>query len=117
MFLIQFLTVTVLVIAFAMVAVALVISSKMVFEREKMTSFECGFDPYSTPRLPFSLRFFLIAVIFLVFDIEIALLLPLIILLEHASVLTCVVTGSIFLAVLIGGLYHEWAQGALYWTD
>nr|AIW06216.1 NADH dehydrogenase subunit 3 [Siphlonurus sp. MT-2014] len=96
---------------------ASLLSKKSIIDREKSSPFECGFDPKSSSRLPFSLRFFLIAVIFLIFDVEIALLLPLIILLPVASPEVWFYVGGFFLFILIIGLYHEWNQGALDWAN
>ena len=75
-------------------------------DREKISPFECGFDPNHTARIPFSTRFFLLAIIFIVFDIEIVLLIP-IPLLIHINVISIMLTRVIFLFILLIGLLHE----------
>uniref|UniRef100_A0AB39A6D5 NADH-ubiquinone oxidoreductase chain 3 n=1 Tax=Ophisternon sp. b AFMS-2024 TaxID=3231494 RepID=A0AB39A6D5_9TELE len=84
---------------------------------EKLSPYECGFDPLGSARLPFSLRFFLIAILFLLFDLEIALLLPLPwgdqLITPHYTLLWA----SIVLILFIIGLIYEWLQGGLNWAD
>nr|YP_009774830.1 NADH dehydrogenase subunit 3 [Lepisma saccharinum]QJA14866.1 NADH dehydrogenase subunit 3 [Lepisma saccharinum] len=94
---------------------ATLLSKKTIIDREKSSPFECGFDPKSSARIPFSLRFFLIAVIFLIFDVEIALLLPMTITLQTSSINSWALVSMIFLFILLMGLYHEWNQGSLDW--
>nr|YP_009480515.1 NADH dehydrogenase subunit 3 [Cryptopygus terranovus]APX54989.1 NADH dehydrogenase subunit 3 [Cryptopygus terranovus] len=91
------------------------IAKKSTIEREKPSAFECGFDPSSSARVPFSLRFYLIAVIFLIFDVEITLLIPIPIIMTSNNLLSLTVLSLIFFWILIIGLYHEWNQGALEW--
>nr|YP_010583807.1 NADH dehydrogenase subunit 3 [Pteroctopus tetracirrhus]UXN84003.1 NADH dehydrogenase subunit 3 [Pteroctopus tetracirrhus] len=83
--------------------------------REKNSPFECGFDPSWYTRSPFSMRFFLLAVIFLIFDIEIVLLMPMIINLMISPSIIYLSSSIIFLIILIFGLLHEWNQGSLNW--
>nr|AII41689.1 NADH dehydrogenase subunit 3 [Petrobiellus sp. 1 JZ-2014] len=93
------------------------LSKKTMTDREKSSPFECGFDPKGTARIPFSLRFFLIAIIFLIFDVEITLLLPMTIIYETSDPTTWMMVSIIFIMILIMGLYHEWNQGMLNWAD
>nr|YP_009295395.1 NADH dehydrogenase subunit 3 [Reticulitermes flaviceps]AOI20227.1 NADH dehydrogenase subunit 3 [Reticulitermes flaviceps] len=97
--------------------VATLISKKTHEEREKSSPFECGFDPKNSARLPFSSRFFLIAVIFMIFDVEIALLLPMPITMTTSNMKSWMLISSMFLLILIIGLYHEWNQGSLEWSN
>jgi NADH-ubiquinone oxidoreductase chain 3 len=76
-------------------------------DREKRSPFECGFDPKNSARLPFSSRFFLIAVLFIIFDVEIALLLPIPITITTSRIKSWALIRSTFLLILTIGLYHE----------
>nr|YP_010267390.1 NADH dehydrogenase subunit 3 [Neoperla bimaculata]UIF93990.1 NADH dehydrogenase subunit 3 [Neoperla bimaculata] len=105
------------VICTVVIVLASILSKKSIIDREKSSPFECGFDPKNSSRLPFSLRFFLIAVIFLIFDVEIALLLPLILVLPHSNLMIWFYISSLFLIILLAGLYYEWKQGALQWAE
>nr|YP_010956569.1 NADH dehydrogenase subunit 3 [Synodus poeyi]WMY89662.1 NADH dehydrogenase subunit 3 [Synodus poeyi] len=84
---------------------------------EKLSPYECGFDPLGTARLPFSLRFFLVAILFLLFDLEIALLLPLPWGDQLNSPSTTFFWASLLLILLTLGLAYEWTQGGLEWAE
>ena len=86
-------------------------------DHEKLSPYECGFDPLGSARLPFSLRFFLVAILFLLFDLEIALLLPLPWGDQLASPLLTFLWASAVLALLTLGLIYEWLQGGLEWAE
>nr|ALO76733.1 NADH deshydrogenase subunit 3 [Agyrtodes labralis] len=104
------------IISLIMMMMASLISKKTFSDREKNSPFECGFDPKSSARLPFSLQFFLIAIIFLIFDVEITLLMPLVITMKTINLLNYALMAMFFLLILLLGVYHEWKQGALNWT-
>nr|YP_010960399.1 NADH dehydrogenase subunit 3 [Malacocephalus laevis]WNH37763.1 NADH dehydrogenase subunit 3 [Malacocephalus laevis] len=84
---------------------------------DKLSPYECGFDPLGTARLPFSLRFFLIAILFLLFDLEIALLLPVPWADQSANPLLSFLWVVSVLVILTLGLIYEWLQGGLEWAD
>nr|YP_010021630.1 NADH dehydrogenase subunit 3 [Matuta victor]QOL10571.1 NADH dehydrogenase subunit 3 [Matuta victor] len=106
-----------LVICHAIMLIASLLSKKTIIDREKNSPYECGFDPKNTARMPFSLQFFLIAVIFLIFDVEITLLLPIASIFLFTNIFSWIITSILFLIILLLGLYYEWFQGALQWTD
>nr|WKU84228.1 NADH dehydrogenase subunit 3 [Tropidia longa] len=110
------LTIIIMMISILVMLIATVLSKKNYSDREKSSPFECGFDPMSSSRLPFSLKFFLITIIFLIFDVEIALILPMIMIINYSNIMMWTMTSIIFIIILIIGLYHEWNQGMLNWT-
>nr|YP_010866026.1 NADH dehydrogenase subunit 3 [Piezodorus guildinii]WGT93134.1 NADH dehydrogenase subunit 3 [Piezodorus guildinii]DAZ87553.1 TPA_asm: NADH dehydrogenase subunit 3 [Piezodorus guildinii] len=103
-------------ISIIMMMMCTVISKSSKKDKEKLSPFECGFDPMSSARTPFSIQFFLIAVLFLIFDIEIAILLPIIMTMKLSLSKTWIFTMTSFILVLIMGLYHEWNNGVLEWA-
>nr|ABD63950.1 NADH dehydrogenase subunit 3 [Criniger chloronotus]ABD63951.1 NADH dehydrogenase subunit 3 [Criniger barbatus] len=86
-------------------------------DSEKLSPYECGFDPLGSARLPFSIRFFLVAILFLLFDLEIALLLPLPWAIQLQTPTTTLAWTSILITLLTLGLVYEWAQGGLEWAE
>nr|AKJ78567.1 NADH dehydrogenase subunit 3 [Todiramphus godeffroyi]AKJ78634.1 NADH dehydrogenase subunit 3 [Todiramphus godeffroyi] len=86
-------------------------------DSEKLSPYECGFDPLGSARLPFSIRFFLVAILFLLFDLEIALLLPLPWAIQLNSPINTLAWTSTILLLLTLGLVYEWLQGGLEWAE
>nr|YP_011021625.1 NADH dehydrogenase subunit 3 [Paraschizogynium plumachela]WQM21756.1 NADH dehydrogenase subunit 3 [Paraschizogynium plumachela] len=82
-------------------------------DKEKSSPFECGFDPTHLSRTPFSLRFFKITMIFLIFDVEIALILPII--MPPIFFMNFLLTTSLLMLIIITSLFYEWYLGALNW--
>nr|YP_009122659.1 NADH dehydrogenase subunit 3 [Pteropus vampyrus]AJJ48717.1 NADH dehydrogenase subunit 3 [Pteropus vampyrus] len=84
---------------------------------EKSSPYECGFDPMGSARLPFSMKFFLVAITFLLFDLEIALLLPLPWAIQTNN-LTIMLTMSLTLISLLAiSLAYEWFNKGLEWAE
>nr|YP_007624755.1 NADH dehydrogenase subunit 3 [Progne chalybea]ABD63930.1 NADH dehydrogenase subunit 3 [Progne subis]AEX37486.1 NADH dehydrogenase subunit 3 [Progne chalybea] len=86
-------------------------------DSEKLSPYECGFDPLGSARLPFSIRFFLVAILFLLFDLEIALLLPLPWATQLQTPTNTLIWASALILLLTLGLVYEWAQGGLEWAE
>nr|YP_010722531.1 NADH dehydrogenase subunit 3 [Phocoderma betis]WDV16725.1 NADH dehydrogenase subunit 3 [Phocoderma betis] len=107
---------TIIFITNIMMFLSIILSKKSFMDREKCSPFECGFDPKSMARIPFSMHFFLITMIFLIFDVEIALIFPMIPLFKKVNIMTWSMISFFFLMILLMGLYHEWNQNMLNWT-
>nr|YP_010339410.1 NADH dehydrogenase subunit 3 [Cuora mccordi]UNJ79251.1 NADH dehydrogenase subunit 3 [Cuora mccordi] len=86
-------------------------------DNEKLSPYECGFDPLKTTRPPFSIRFFLVAILFLLFDLEIALLLPLPWAIQLPYPTYTFIWAFIIMSLLTLGLIYEWVQGGLEWAE
>lgn len=84
--------------------------------REKQIPYECGENPEGTPWVKFNVRFYVIALLFLIFDVEIVLLLPWAAVYQDAG-LAGFAAGFFFLLLLVAGLLYEWRKGDLNWTD
>nr|ANH54924.1 NADH dehydrogenase subunit 3 [Mammuthus primigenius] len=83
---------------------------------EKTSPYECGFDPMGSARLPFSMKFFLVAITFLLFDLEIALLLPLPWAIQANNTDLTLLMSFMLIILLAIGLAYEWLQKGLEWT-
>nr|ADO66098.1 NADH dehydrogenase subunit 3 [Pelophylax cf. bedriagae MB-2010] len=86
-------------------------------DTEKLSPYECGFDPLGSARLPYSMRFFLVAILFLLFDLEIALLLPTPWAIQLPNPLMTITWASIIVILLTLGFIYEWLQGGLEWAE
>ena len=82
--------------------------------REKLSPYECGFEAFEDARMKFDVRYYLVAILFIVFDLEIAFLFPWAVVLDAIGVVGLVAMG-IFLVVLVVGFVYEWKKGALEW--
>nr|YP_010852944.1 NADH dehydrogenase subunit 3 [Darpa inopinata]WGM81097.1 NADH dehydrogenase subunit 3 [Darpa inopinata] len=117
MILLLLLSIIIIIISNIIMLMSMMLSKKSTKDREKCSPFECGFDPKSSARNPFSLHFFLITVIFLIFDVEIALIFPMIYSFKMINLMIWTKTSFFFILMLLIGLYHEWNQNMLNWTN
>tara|TARA_Y100000590_G_scaffold113265_1_gene129155 strand:+ start:25 stop:393 length:369 start_codon:yes stop_codon:yes gene_type:complete len=81
---------------------------------EKLSAYECGFEPFNDSRMEFDVRFYLVAILFIIFDLEIAFLFPWAISLGNIGLLGFC-SMMIFLFILTVGFIYEWKKGALDW--
>lgn len=110
-----------LIIAAALAALLLLLGtslgryfSRFPADREKLSPYECGFEPFEDTRARFDVRYYLVAILFIVFDLEIAFLFPWAVALGKIGLAGLIAMG-IFLAILTVGFIYEWKKGALEW--
>ena len=80
----------------------------------KLSPYECGFEAFEDSRMKFDVRYYLVAILFIVFDLEIAFLFPWAVALDSIGVIGLAAMG-VFLLVLVVGFIYEWKKGALEW--
>ena len=100
-------------IAVAAVAASYVLARQRP-DPEKVSAYECGFEPFDDARRPFDVRFYLVAILFIIFDLEIAFLFPWAISLGSIGMFGFW-SMMVFLGVLTVGFVYEWRKGALEW--
>jgi len=81
---------------------------------EKVSTYECGFNAFDDARMKFDVRFYLVAILFIIFDLEVAFLFPWLFLIFEGSV-AAYWSMMVFLGVLLVGFLYEWRKGALDW--
>ena len=82
--------------------------------KDKLSPYECGFEAFQDARLPFNVRFYLVAILFIIFDLETAFLFPWAVVLRHIGWLGFWAM-IVFLAILVVGFIYEWKRGVLEW--
>ena len=83
-------------------------------DSEKLSPYECGFEAFEDTRMKFDVRFYLVAILFIIFDLEIAFLFPWAVALDTIG-MTGLIAMAVFLGILVVGFIYEWKKGALEW--
>ncbi len=106
-----------ILIAFAMGAAPLVLTVLVAPQRpdeEKLSAYECGFEAFEDARMQFDVRFYLVAILFVVFDVETAFMFPWAVVLDKIG-LFGLIEMLLFLVILLVGYLYAWKKGALQW--
>ena len=83
-------------------------------DADKLAPYECGFEAFEDTRMRFDVRYYLVAILFIIFDLEIAFLFPWAVALDAVGLFGLAAMG-VFLAILVVGFVYEWRKGALEW--
>jgi len=116
--LLEYLPILILVVLAAAFAVGSIVASAILGPRrpdpEKLSPYECGMEPVGTARERFSVKFYLVAMLFIIFDMEIVFLYPWAVVFQQLRLFGLVAMGS-FLLVLLVGYFYVWKKGGLEW--
>ena len=83
-------------------------------DSEKNSPYECGFEAFEDARMKFDVRYYLVAILFILFDLEIAFLFPWAVVIKEIGLFGCI-SMMVFLGILVVGFIYEWMKGALEW--
>ncbi len=97
----------------APIAISMLIAPRLPYS-EKLSPYECGFEAFEDSRMKFDVRFYLVAILFIIFDLEIAFLFPWAVVLNKLGMFGLVAM-AVFLGILVIGFIYEWKKGALEW--
>lgn len=121
-FLLQYLPIVIFLGISTLIALVFIIASALFApsapDPEKMSSYECGFNAFDDARMKFDVRFYLVSILFIIFDLEVAFLFPWavsLMRLPHGQVVFAFWSMVTFLGVLTVGFIYEWKKGALEW--
>ena len=121
-FLLQYLPIVIFLGISTVIALVFIIASAVFApsapDPEKMSSYECGFNAFDDARMKFDVRFYLVSILFIIFDLEVAFLFPwavALMKLPHAAAVYSFWSMMSFLGVLTVGFIYEWKKGALEW--
>jgi len=101
------------IVAIVMVGIGFVLGPHKP-EKEKNSPYECGFEAFGDSRMKFDVRYYLVAILFIIFDLEIAFMFPWAVALPHIGIVGYLAM-VVFLAILVIGFIYEWKKGALEW--
>ena len=121
-FLLQYLPIVIFLAIAAVIGVAFILAATVMApsspDPEKTSAYECGFNAFDDARMKFDIRFYLVSILFIIFDLEVAFLFPwavTLMKLPHESAVFAFWSMMIFLGVLTVGFVYEWKKGALEW--
>lgn len=114
----QYLPIAIFLIVSTVIGIALLTIGSLLGPRrpdsEKLSPYECGFEAFEDARMKFDVRYYLVAILFIIFDLEIAFLFPWAVVLDELGMPALIAMG-VFLGILVVGFVYEWKKGALEW--